>query len=87
MAFTETPQGLMLPHWDRGRMKYSISQNGFGDWWPLLSYHGPEKGVGEFKTNPYPVIIRNSNPFKTQARAVQFIEKHIARMDARKKEG
>ncbi len=60
------------PDWKTEREEYSIRQNGLGSYWPLLQVKTTH---GQW----CPIIIRDSNPFKTLGGAIRFVEKVRAR--------
>jgi hypothetical protein len=56
------------PSWVMPNQAYYISKNGLGSYWPKYIVKATCGGW-------CPIIIRDSNPFKTLAGAVKFIEK------------
>lgn len=56
-------------NWITDKAAYYISKNGLGHYWPRYIVKATYGGW-------CPIIIRDSNPFKTLSGAIKFIEKH-----------
>jgi len=65
-------------NWTEGNQRFYCSQNGHGHWWPCMEMKGTEGGSW------YPIIIRNSTPFKTLKGAIKFVEATRERIAKRK---
>lgn len=69
----DKPGVFYKPEWLGDKTRYYCGQNGFGHWWPVMQTNCSNSAYW------YPIIIRNSNPFKTLNGAIKFIEKVIQR--------
>ena len=52
-------------------IEFYLAKNGLGQYWPCMV------------SKNYPIIIRDSNPFKTLNAAIKFVEKTITRLKLR----
>ncbi len=64
------------PTWVKENQAYYISKNGLGSYWPKYIVKAACGGW-------CPIIIRDSNPFKTIEGAIRFINKHKSRYEVR----
>jgi hypothetical protein len=73
----ETNNRYTQPEWESENRRYYCMQNGLGQWWPGME-------VRTTGGSWYPVILRDSNPFKTLKGAIRFLEQQKARIESRK---
>lgn len=71
------------PDWNTPTEKFYCAKNGLGSWWPC--YMVKNASSPDVPASWYPVIIRNSSPFKTLKGAIRFVEATRARIAARSK--
>ena len=59
-------------NWQFEKCYFVLTQNAYGQYWPTMLIRNDSN-----HRYPYPVYIRDRNPFKNKQRAIQFVENYI----------
>lgn len=59
-------------NWQFAKCYFVLSENAFGQYWPTMLIRNDRHDQ-----YPYPIYIRDRNPFKNIKRAIKFVDDYI----------
>jgi len=61
-------------NWQFDKCFFVLTKNAFGQYWPTMLIRNDTQ-----EQYPYPIYIRDRNPFKNIKRAIKFVDNYIER--------